>query len=219
MPREFLLLQGRGCVHKACTYCDYYLDVADTAEERFSINKAALDQVTGVYGMLDIINSGSVHELDDETLQYIREIADTHAIHTIWFEVHWIFVNALEQIRDLFPNQIVRFRCGIESFDHESRLSMHKGMPDVSVEEISKYFDSICLLTGMEGQHLDVIRRDIELARDHFMHFSVNVFNDNSMPVHRDETLIKQFMDEIYPWASALENCEVQVEITDLGVG
>ena len=55
-PREFLLLQGTGCKWAKCTFCDYH---SDTSETPFKTNRKVLEQVTGVYGVIDIINSGS----------------------------------------------------------------------------------------------------------------------------------------------------------------
>ena len=71
MPREFVLLQGTGCRWKKCTFCDYHDDVS---EHPFSINEPVLRQVTGQYGVLDVINSGSAMELDSETIALIKEV-------------------------------------------------------------------------------------------------------------------------------------------------
>ena len=68
IPREFLLLQGRGCRWRKCTFCDYHNDISG---DPYEINKAVLDRVTGVYGTLDIINSGSAMELDSQTIGHI----------------------------------------------------------------------------------------------------------------------------------------------------
>ena len=61
LPREFVLLQGQGCKWRRCTFCDYYTDVS---ADPFAINREVLAQVQGVYGVLDVINSGSAMELD-----------------------------------------------------------------------------------------------------------------------------------------------------------
>ena len=74
MPREFLLLQGRGCVWKKCTFCDYH---TDTSGDPFSVNRPVLERVTGAFGVLDIINSGSAMELDEQTLALIRQTPDS----------------------------------------------------------------------------------------------------------------------------------------------
>ena len=68
-PREFILLQGLGCVWKKCTFCDYYSDVS---ADPFYINKPIIDQITGQTGVLDVINSGSAMELDNKTLEYLK---------------------------------------------------------------------------------------------------------------------------------------------------
>ena len=59
LPREFVLLQGTGCRWRKCTFCDYHEDVS---ERPFEVNRSVLQQVTGVYGVLDVINSGSAYE-------------------------------------------------------------------------------------------------------------------------------------------------------------
>ena len=56
MPREFVLLQGKGCKWKQCTFCDYHTDVS---ADPYAVNREILTSVTGVYGVLDVINSGS----------------------------------------------------------------------------------------------------------------------------------------------------------------
>lgn len=79
-PREFLLLQGTGCRWGKCTFCDYH---GDTSATPFSVNRKVLEQVTGEYGVLDIINSGSAMELDPDTLAMIRQVAIGKGIHTL----------------------------------------------------------------------------------------------------------------------------------------
>lgn len=71
MPREFVLLQGTGCRWRKCTFCDYHEDVS---ERPFEVNEPVLRQVTGKYGVLDVINSGSAMELDEETIAFIKEV-------------------------------------------------------------------------------------------------------------------------------------------------
>ena len=60
MPREFVLLQGTGCRWRKCTFCDYHEDVSKCP---FEVNEPVLRQVTGRYGVLDVINSGSAWNL------------------------------------------------------------------------------------------------------------------------------------------------------------
>lgn len=67
LKREFLLLQGKGCIWKKCTFCDYYEDNSNNA---FEINKEVIDKITGIYKTVDVINSGSIFELDKKTKEY-----------------------------------------------------------------------------------------------------------------------------------------------------
>lgn len=60
--REIVLLRGSGCVYKKCTFCDYYSDSCKDPGENFALNRAVLQFVTGKYGDLEVINSGSVFE-------------------------------------------------------------------------------------------------------------------------------------------------------------
>ena len=70
-PREFLLLQGPGCRWARCTFCDYHSDRSDSP---FDTNRKVLEHVTGEFGVIDIINSGSAMELDDETIMMIKDV-------------------------------------------------------------------------------------------------------------------------------------------------
>ena len=112
MPREFVLLQGTGCKWRRCTFCDYHEDVSDNP---FAVNKEVLEQVTGHYGVLDVINSGSAMELDAETIGLIRRVAEEKGIHTLWFEAHYMYRNRLAAFASQFPGMTVKFRCGVES--------------------------------------------------------------------------------------------------------
>ena len=71
MPREFVLLQGTGCRWARCTFCDYHKDVS---EEPYAVNAPVLDRVSGRFGVLDIINSGSAPELDEQTVSHIKRV-------------------------------------------------------------------------------------------------------------------------------------------------
>ena len=96
MPREFVLLQGTGCRWGRCEFCDYHTDVSD---DPFEVNRRVLEQVTGEYGVLDVINSGSAMELDDRTIELLRRVIVEKNIHTLWCEMHWMYRNKLEEFR------------------------------------------------------------------------------------------------------------------------
>lgn len=72
--REIVLLRGSGCVYKKCTFCDYHADRCSNEDENFALNSKVLNKVTGEFGDLEVINSGSVFELDGKTMELIKSI-------------------------------------------------------------------------------------------------------------------------------------------------
>ena len=217
LPREFVLLQGTGCRWKRCTFCDYHGDVSN---EPYAVNREVLAQVQGVYGVLDVINSGSAMELDPLTIKMIKEVVKEKNIHTLWFEAHYMYKNQLSKFAEQFEGVEVKFRCGIESFDAALRSQWKKGVKDdVMPEDAAKYFQGVCLLCCTEGDSQERILRDIALAKAYFEYASVNVFCENSTAVKRDEKLVKWFVDVVYPQLQHSDKIEVLVENTDLGVG
>ena len=217
MPREFVLLQGTGCRWKKCTFCDYHEDVSDNP---FAVNREVLAQVQGVYGVLDVINSGSAMELDEQTLEMIKQVVNEENIHTLWFEAHYMYKNQLEKFAEQFDGVKVKFRCGVESFDGKLRERWKKGIAaSVTVEEIAKYFQGVCLLCCTEGDSKERILRDIALVENNFEYASVNVFCENTTAIKRDEELVKWFVDEVYPMLKQSKKIEILINNTDLGVG
>lgn len=217
MPREFVLLQGTGCRWGKCTFCDYHEDRSDNP---FPLNRTVLNQVTGCHGVLDVINSGSAPELDEQTLELIAEIVSQKQIHTLWFEAHYMYRNRLQEFAARFPQCQVKFRCGVESFNPALRSSWNKGIPPQTMpEDIARYFQGICLLCCTQGQTREDILQDIATARRLFEYFSINIFCNNSTPVKRDEELVRWFSQEIYPTLCQEPNIEILIENTDLGIG
>lgn len=217
MPREFLLLQGTGCRWRKCTFCDYHEDVS---EQPYEVNRPVLEQVTGEYGVLDIINSGSVFEFDEETLALIERTVRDKKIHTVWFESHYMYRHRLKDFAARFSPATVKFRCGVESFDSSLRKRWNKGIPtDVTPADIARYFHGVCLLCCVEGDSRERISSDIEIALRHFEYFSVNLFCNNSTSLRRDEALAEWFISELYPRIRNNPQIEVLIDNTDLGVG
>ena len=217
MPREFVLLQGTGCRWKKCTFCDYHDDVS---EHPFTINEPVLRQVTGQYGVLDVINSGSALELDEKTIVLIKEVVKEKQIHTLWFEAHYMYRKKLADFARQFAPVQVKFRCGVETFDVALRDAWKKGIPSsVTPEDVAKYFQGVCLLCCTQGESKEHIIKDIEIAQTHFEYFSVNVFCNNSTSVKQDKELAQWFAREIYPQIKDVDGIEVLMENTDLGVG
>ena len=217
LPREFVLLQGTGCRWKRCTFCDYHKDVSD---EPFAVNREVLAQVQGVYGVLDVINSGSAMELDDQTMCMIKEVVKEKNIHTLWFEAHYMYKNQLAKFAEQFEGVEVKFRCGVESFDSSLRERWNKGMAtSVTAEDVAKYFQGVCLLCCTEGDTKERILNDIALAEQYFEYASLNVFSENTTAVKRDDELVRWFVNETYPNLKKSDRIEILINNTDLGVG
>lgn len=218
-PREFLLLQGTGCRWGKCTFCDYH---GDTSATPFSVNREVLEQVTGKYGVLDIINSGSAMELDPDTLAMIRQVAIGKGIHTLWFEVHYMYRHRLAAFARQFHPLTVKFRCGVETFSPTLRANWHKGIPPhVTPEDIARHFQGLCLLccTDTPGDTRERLLRDIDLAERHFEYYSVNVFCPNTTALRRNDDMLRWFLAEVYPTLQKSSKAEILIDNTDLGVG
>ena len=217
LPREFVLLQGTGCRWKKCTFCDYHEDVSD---DPFAVNSEVLKQVEGVYGVLDVINSGSAMELDGRTVEMIKKVVKEKKIHTLWFEAHYMYKNQLAKFAEQFEGVEVKFRCGVESFDGRLRERWQKGIStSVTAADVAKYFNGVCLLCCTEGDTKGRILNDIALAERYFEYASVNVFCENGTAVKRDEELAKWFVEEVYPKLKVSSKIEILINNTDLGVG
>ena len=217
LRREFVLLQGTGCRWRKCTFCDYHEDVS---EHPFEVNRQVLQQVTGVYGVLDVINSGSAYELDEETLDLIKQVVEEKHIHILWFEMHYMYRHRLKEFASRFPEVEVKFRCGVETFDSSLRALWKKGIPaDVTPEDVSECFQGVCLLCCTEGDSKERILSDIAIAKQYFEYFSVNLFCNNHTDLKRDEALAEWFVKEVYPLIKDDERIEILLDNTDLGVG
>lgn len=216
LRREFILLQGRGCRWRKCTFCDYHLDLSGNP---FEINRNILEQVSGKYGVLDIINSGSAMELDDETVRLIAETVKEKNIHDLWFEAHWMYHGKLDDFSANFPCH-VHYRTGIETFNPGLRKKWNKGIEEtVTPEEVRKYFEGVCLLAGLEGQTKEDIIESVSIAERLFEYYSVNLFCPNSTAERRDEELCRFFISELAPKIRKSSKAEVLIDNTDLGVG
>ena len=217
MPREFVLLQGTGCRWKQCTFCDYH---TDTSENPYATNAPGLEKVTGEMGVLDIINSGSGIELDEATLEHISRVVREKQIHTVWFEMHYMYRHRLADFARRFAPATVKFRCGVETFSPTLRREWKKGIPEsVTAVDVARYFQGVCLLCGTEGDSRERILSDIETARRHFEYFSINFFCNNTTAVKADAKLARWFATEIAPTLAHEPGIEILMNNTDLGVG
>lgn len=216
--REILLLKASPCKWGRCTFCDYILDNSCNTEENIKINEEELKKVTGKYGVLEVINSGSCFELPKETLESIKKVVIEKNIHHLIFEAHWIYRNRLDELREYF-NIPVTYKLGLETFDDNFRNNvLNKGIIINSPLDVSKYYDFICLMVGIKGQTKESIDRDIEYLLKYFKKGCINIWIENSTKFKRDFELIKWFKDK-YSYLDDYENVEVLWNNTDFGVG
>ena len=113
----------------------------------------------------------------------------------------------------------ITFKIGVETFDNDFREQVLKKHADFTdPKEVAEYFDSPCLMVGIQGQTREMIARDIDILKKYFKLGTVNVYNNNTTPIRRDEELVQWFMKE-YKWLLDDPAVEVLYEITDFGVG
>lgn len=216
--REIVLLKGSPCRWGRCTFCDYIHDNSCDESENVKFNNEVLKNVTGKYGSLEVINSGSVFELPAETIETIRKIVMEKNISKLFFECHYTYRNRLQEIENLFDIPII-FKCGIETFDDEFRNGfLKKGAIFKSPEEVAGYFKSVCLMVGIKGQTREMIKRDMDILLKHFQYGCINIYVENTTPLKRDEEIIGWFKEN-YSHLEDMDNIEILWNNTDFGVG
>lgn len=216
-PREAILIQGQGCVWKKCIFCDYYLDIS---ENPYSVNLPVIESITGEFGSLDVSNSGSAMEIDKETLHVLMDQVAKKNIKNIWFEARWNYRHAISEFKKLFPQSVVKFRMGVESFNPVLRAKWRKGVPsDVTPAHIAKFYDGVSLLIGLNGQTIEDVYNDIQIADSLFEYFSINVFTENTTDQKPNFDLIREFTKKILPYVRDNPKADVLLKNTDWGIG
>lgn len=221
-PREIVLLRGRGCAWKRCKFCDYHLDASRDVQDNLRINREALAQVTGVYGRLEAINSGSFAELDESTIREIERVCREKHIRDLHIESHWLFRRTIPALRERFAAQGVTLhvKIGVETFDADYRERvLDKGIDETDPAKIAADFDDCCLLFGLAGQTSESMTRDIETGLTHFDRVCVNIMVPNSTEVKPDETARAAFIRAVYPIYKDNPRVDILLENTDFGVG
>lgn len=221
-PREIILLRGSGCRWKKCSFCDYHMDASPDANANYQLNHDVLSRVTGQYSRLEVINSGSFPELDPDTMEEILNVCREKNIRQISFESHWMYRKKINELRDFFGQYgiSVMLKIGVETFDIPYRENkLIKGMGAVSPEEIAGYFDSACLLFGLEGQTVESMRTDIETGLAYFQRICINLMTENTTSVLPQRQVIAGFMKELYPLYRENERVDILIDNTDFGVG
>lgn len=221
-PREIVLLRGRGCAWKRCRFCDYHLDASRDEQANLTLNRAVLAQVTGVYGRLEAINSGSFAELDESTIREVERICREKGIRDLHIESHWMFRGTLPALRARFAEQGVTLhvKIGVETFDADYReWVLDKGIDETDPAKIAADFDDCCLLFGLAGQTADSMRHDIETGLAHFDRVCVNIMVPNTTSVRPDDVSRAAFVREVYPLYRDNPRVDILLENTDFGVG
>lgn len=219
-PREIVLLRGRGCIWKRCTFCDYHLDRCDDDDANFALNREVLNNVTGLYNHLEVINSGSFFDLDESTMDEILHICREKNINMLHFESHWMHRHEIASLREKFCDIDIRMKIGVETFDSDYRekvLCKGIGVSDPAV--IAEFFDECCLLFGLDGQTELSMKNDIETGLAHFDRVCVNIMEKNSTPVVPDPEVIGIFTEKVAPLYMENPRVDILIHNTDFGVG
>lgn len=220
--REIVMLRGRGCAWRRCRFCDYHLDSSPDEEANYVLNKEQLKKVTGIYHKLEIINSGSFMDLDEDTMKLIEQICKQKGITEVHFECHWMHRESVRQLRERFGKAgiLIKVKIGVETFDALFRESyLDKGIDTDNPLKIAEYFDEVCLLQGIQGQTKESMERDIETGLKYFERVCINIMQENLCPVKPDKEVIAIFEKELYPKYIDNERVDILMENTDFGVG
>ncbi|MDU4883732.1 radical SAM protein [uncultured Clostridium sp.] len=216
--REIVLLRSFPCIWGKCSFCDYIDDNGRDEDELNNLNKEVLDNITGEFGVLEVINSGSCFEIPKETMNYIKKIVDEKKIKLLFFESHWCYRNRLDEIKNFFNVPIV-FKIGVETFDYDFRNNfLNKNAKFKDPKEVAEKFQSVCLMVGIKGQTKEMIRKDVEILLENFKYGTINVFVNNTTSIKRDEELVQWFRKE-YRYLDEHPTIEVLYHNTDFGVG
>ncbi|MGG7176353.1 radical SAM protein [Clostridium paraputrificum] len=219
IKREIVLLKAFPCVWGKCSFCDYILDNSNNEEEINKVNREVLNNITGEFKVLEVINSGSCFEIPKETLKEIKKVINEKGIEELFLESHWCYKNRIQEMRDFFEIPIT-FKIGVETFDYNFRNDLlNKNAKFKTIDELKEYFDSPCIMVGIKGQTRESIAKDIDILLKNFNHGTINVFVDNSTSIKRDNDLVEWFVKEYKGFLSENDHIEVLYNNTDFGVG
>ena len=221
-PREIVLLRGQGCRYRRCAFCDYHLDASCDEHANLKINTEAISQVTGKYGILEVVNSGSFCELDSSTMKAIIATCKAKNISTVHFECHWLYRKFIPALREAFAEvgTEVKMKIGVESFNFAYREDiMKKGIKESDPAKIAEGFNECCLLFGLPGQTYESMIEDIETGLKHFERICVNIMVENNAPLQPSEEVRQIFVNRIYPQYKDNQRVDILLHNTDFGVG
>lgn len=218
--REIVLLKSFPCKYGKCSFCNYIEDNSTDENEIDKVNFEVLKEITGEYGVLEVINSGSVFEITKNTLAEIKRIVKEKNIKTLYFEIYYGYIKRLNEIRNYFDGVEIRFRMGMETFDNGFRIGVYNKnfkVNEKDLEFLGKELYSVCLLICTKGQTKAMIKSDIETALKYFKGVTINIFIDNGTIVKRDNELVKWFVEN-YSYLMDDDRGELLINNKDLGV-
>lgn len=216
--REIVLLKAFPCAWGKCAFCDYIDDNSRNEADMVALNAEVLSQVTGEFGVLEVIDSASCFELPKATLELIRDIVREKHIKRLFFESHWMYRRHLQKMRD-YMGVPITYKIGVETFDNDFRQRvLNKNADFKTPQEVADYFDSPCLMVGIQGQTREMIDHDMAMLKKYFKLGTVNVYTNNTTPIKKDDALIAWFREK-YQYLDDDPTVEVLYENTDFGVG
>ena len=219
LSREVLLLRGLPCIWSRCSFCDYIDDNTTDQHLIETIADENLAKVTGEFGRLMVINSGSIQELPLSVRQKIRDLLRAKDIAEFWTESYWAYRKEYEQTRRFFEVDTHLF-LGVETFDDDLRNGvLNKSMHWSDPAEVAAATDSICLMIGFRGQTRDIIRRDIDILLSQFKYGIINLFSENRLSENLMDEQIKGWFREEFSWLADEPHVNVLWQNTDFGVG
>ncbi len=221
-PREIVLLRGNGCRWRRCRFCDYHLDFSKDLAANYALNRRVLAQVTGKFGRLEVVNSGSFVDLDADTMAEIERLCVRKGIRTLQFECHWQDRHAIPAMRECFREKgiHVRTKLGVETFDALFReCYLDKGIDETAPEKLAMLYEECCLLAGLPGQTVESMQRDIEIGLHWFERVCVNVMTPNTARIQPDPQVVDWFHREVAPHYKHNERVDMLLTNTDFGVG
>ena len=218
--REIVLLRGSGCAYRGCTFCDYHLDSCADEDENYALNAEVLSHVTGKYGEIEIINSGSVFELDGRTIELIKSTCREKGITVIHFEAHYMYRNEIAGLRRSFDGFTLKMKLGLETFDYDLRERvLRKGIAERDERRIAQGFDEANFLFGVSGQTESSMLYDMRTGLKYFERICVNLMCENTTSVKPDGAVADVFLRKVYPLYKDDPRVDILIENTDFGVG
>ena len=183
-----------------------------------ALNHEVLSQITGEYGVLEVIDSASFFELPSQTIEEIFTLIQTKKIHTLYIESHYLHRQKIADFKKQLGIRVI-IKSGIETFDDDFRNRvLNKNVHFQSIEELKTWVDSPCLMVGIQGQTKAMIERDMAILTSSFEHGTISLYRNNTTPIKRDQALIDWFK-QTYAYLKEDPRYDYLDDPTDFGVG